>query len=61
MTLQVAEDEQIRLIFNVPYMPKLMGIEYHWRDLKHKYKRKIGWHRVNKVEIDNVGLVQSLI
>ena len=55
---EAAADDNINMVFNIPYRPDLMGIEGVWRIAKDLYKREIARMHVNQLRIDNLQVVE---
>lgn len=51
----------IRLIFNVPYRPDMMGVEFAWADIKRRYRKWVCQHKARGTVYDHRALVEDVI
>ena len=49
------------LQFNRPYRPDLNGIEFVWKDVKHRYRKRIDWCKANGRDFDHAALVKEIV
>jgi transposase len=53
--------KDLKLLYNAPYRPDLMGVELYWREAKSHYRREV----VNRVAtwspIDNISIVREAL
>ena len=54
-------DNSLKILFNMPYRPDLMGIESTWQRCKHIYKNKIAKKLVHQKKVNNFKIVKKVI
>ena len=55
---EAACEEDVDMLFNIPYRPDLNGVEGLWRIAKDIYRREIARLHVNQKKINNLEVVQ---
>jgi len=58
---EAAEQAEIKLVYNLPYCPHLMGIESLWKQVKTAYRGRVAYLRVNKQDYSNLEEVTGLL
>ena len=56
-----AKELAIKLLYNRPYRPDLMGIERVWHLAKIHYRKRIAKIRVHQLALDNVAVVKECL